>query len=257
MTALTQDRNTPRLPGEVKSLGVAAAQKIFAGAIVMRNAAGHAVKGVTALYLRGVGRADERVDNTAGAAGDLTIKVREGVFRYANSAAADEITIAEIGRVCYAVDDQTVAKTDGAGTRSPAGIVCGVDSLGVQVLFSEEMLAAAAQGDKVFLPMEVGSLTGAGVYRMVSPVAGRVTKIWSVIPAALAAGDATLTGKVGAAAITNGVTTITQAGSAAGDVDSATPTAANVVAAGNVLSLTVGGANTADIRADALWEITL
>jgi len=48
---LTADRNTPRLEGDVKSLPMAA-QKIFAGALTMRNAAGHAAKGAAALGLR-------------------------------------------------------------------------------------------------------------------------------------------------------------------------------------------------------------
>src|SRR4051794_34831581 len=116
MTALTEDRNTPRGEGQVKSLGLAASQKIFAGAIVMRNASGYAVEGATALQLVGVGRADERVDNSSGSANDKAIKVREGTFRFGNSSAGDAITIAEIGKVCYAVDDQTVAKTHGSNT---------------------------------------------------------------------------------------------------------------------------------------------
>ena len=43
--------------------------------LVARNAAGDAVKGSAALGLRGVGRAEERVDNLTGAAGDKTVKV--------------------------------------------------------------------------------------------------------------------------------------------------------------------------------------
>jgi len=37
------------------------------------------------------------------------------------------------------VDDQTVAKTDGTATRSPAGFVDMVDDLGVWVRFDEAM----------------------------------------------------------------------------------------------------------------------
>ncbi|MBI1201485.1 MAG: hypothetical protein GC182_03130 [Rhodopseudomonas sp.] len=141
MTALSADRNTPRAEGDIKSLG-AGAQLIYAGAIVMRNASGYAVKGATATGLVGVGRAEERVDNSGGSAGDLPIKVRPGIFRYANSASGDLITIADINKPCYAVDDQTVAKTDGTGTRSIAGFIDAVDSVGVWVKFDE----AAAQG---------------------------------------------------------------------------------------------------------------
>ncbi|CUH67985.1 hypothetical protein TG4357_03322 [Thalassovita gelatinovora] len=60
-----------------------------------------------------------------------------------NSAAADEITIADIGNKAYAVDDQTVAKTDGTATRSPAGIIDDVDANGVWVRFDEALTNAS------------------------------------------------------------------------------------------------------------------
>lgn len=252
--ALTQDRNTPRLDGEFKSLG-AAAQLIYGGALVCRNAAGYAAKGAAALGMHGVGRAEERVDNSGGSPGDLSIRVREGVFRYANSAAADEITIAEIGKVAYVVDDQTVAKTSGPGTRSPAGIIVGVDELGVHVLLNEGVLAAYLAGRRFLVPVRVATLVGANVYRALSPFAGRVVKIWSVIEGVLTTGDATLTAKINGAAIITGVITITQAGSAAGDKDSCVPTAANVVAEGDELSLTVGGTNATATVANVMFEI--
>lgn len=133
MTALAADRNTPERAGDEFVYPVAATTKIYAGAIVMLNASGDATKGATATGQVCVGRADEQVDNT-GAAGAKTIKVRKGVFRWANSAAGDAITKAEIGDTCYIVDDQTVAKTDGTGTRSAAGTIVDVDADGVWVL---------------------------------------------------------------------------------------------------------------------------
>lgn len=259
MTALAADRNTPRLEGDIKSLSVAASALVYAGAIVMRNTAGNATKGQAALGLIGVGRADERVDNSAGAAGDKTIKVRQGVFRFANSASTDQITAAEIGKPCYAVDDQTVAKTTGitAGvpTRSPAGVVVGVDSIGVHVLMDEAVLRAVLAGHRSFVPVRVATLVGAGVYRVLSPVAGKVVNIGSVIEGVLTTGDATLTGKINGVAITGGVITITQAGSAAGDKDFAAPSAANDVVVGDELSLTVGGTNATASVANAFFEI--
>ncbi|MCY1460857.1 hypothetical protein D9M71_784510 [compost metagenome] len=55
------------------------------------------------------------------------------MFAFANSAAGDEITRADIGATAYIVDDQTVAKTDGTSTRSVAGTIRDVDSDGVWV----------------------------------------------------------------------------------------------------------------------------
>jgi hypothetical protein len=143
MAALSADRNTPRFEGEVRRGDVAAATLIYAGAIVMRDAAGNLIEGQTATGLVGVGRAEERVDNSAGSAGDLTCDYRPGVYRFANSAAADLIAKADIGNLCYAVDDQTVAKTNGSSTRSPAGIIDNVDAQGVWVRFDEALTNAS------------------------------------------------------------------------------------------------------------------
>lgn len=144
MTALTTERNTRARIGDLRAEPVAAAIKIFGGSMVMRNAAGYLTKGATATNCVGVGRAEETVDNSAGAAGAASVEYRLGTYLFANSAAGDLITIAEIGKVCYIVDDQTVAKTDGTATRSRAGIVDGIDaSGGVWVRFDEALARAA------------------------------------------------------------------------------------------------------------------
>lgn len=254
--ALTADRNTPRMEGDLRQ-GAMDAVKVFAGALVMRNVAGYLTKGQTALGLRGVGRAEKQVDNSGGSAGDLDLPYRPGIFRFANSSAGDAITIAEIGKLCYAVDDQTVAKTNGTNTRSVAGIISGVDDVGVHVFVAEEALADYLANRRVFVPVRVATLVGANVYRALSIYAGRVVKVWSVIEGVLTTGDATLTAKIDGAAITAGLITITQAGSAAGDKDSCVPTALNVVAVGSELSLTVGGSNATATVANALFEIEL
>lgn len=143
MSALTADRNTPTRAGNIALGQLAAGVKVFAGAMLMRNVTGYLVPATTALDLVGVGRAEQQVDNTSGAAGDLTVNFRPGPFRYANSAGGDELTIADIGKACYAVDDQTVAKTSGAKLRSLAGIVVDVDDLGVWVDFNEALTPVA------------------------------------------------------------------------------------------------------------------
>ncbi|NCM96145.1 MAG: hypothetical protein GW948_02175 [Rhodobacterales bacterium] len=144
MAALTEGRLTPRREGDYIEAGVAASTRIFPGALVMRNAAGFLLRGATATGSVGVGVADREANNTAGSAGDITARVQIGTFLMGNSAAGDAIAIADIGNVCFIVDDQTVAKTDGTGTRSPAGIVADVTSLGVWVRFDEALTAAAA-----------------------------------------------------------------------------------------------------------------
>lgn len=133
MAALTKDRNTPEAEGKFLVAKLAAGAKVFAGAIVCRNAAGFAVPASTALNLKVLGRAEETVDNAAGVAGDKSVRVRRGVYRWENSAAGEAIAAADIGNDAYLVDDQTVAKTNGAGTRSAAGKIVDVDALGVWV----------------------------------------------------------------------------------------------------------------------------
>ena len=133
MTALTGARPTPELLGGVYSLPVAAAMLIHQGSLVAISAAGYATKGAVATTLKAFGRAEETVDNSGGAAGDKSVMVKTGIFRWANSAAGDAITTAEIGSDCYIVDDQTVAKTNGGNTRSRAGKIVFVDADGVYV----------------------------------------------------------------------------------------------------------------------------
>lgn len=133
--ALTADRNTPSRAGEEVVLPAAAAKKFYAGSLVARDASGNATPGAVATTLLGAGRCAEYVDNSGGSAGDKTVRIEKGVFRFANSASGDLIALADIGTDCYIVDDQTVAKTNGTGTRSVAGKVFDVDSEGVWVKF--------------------------------------------------------------------------------------------------------------------------
>ena len=134
MTAATTARNTPRgaaAHDQCRDYPVAAAVKIHAGTLVVLTAAGFAKPGEAATGLVTVGRARKSYDNTSGAAGAFRVEVDEGVFPWVNSAAADAITTANVGDRVYVVDDQTVALTNGTGTRSVAGIVRKVDAAGV------------------------------------------------------------------------------------------------------------------------------
>lgn len=133
MTAATADRNTAERTGEQITAGVTAAKTCYAGTIAVLDSAGNIKPGVTGTGLICVGRFEETVDNATGAAGAVNATAKRGVFRFANSAAADAISADEVGDTCYIVDDQTVAKTDGTGTRSAAGVIVDVDSAGVWV----------------------------------------------------------------------------------------------------------------------------
>lgn len=74
---------------------------------------------------------DETV--TGDAAGTETARLTVGIFWFDNSAGDDEIPAGYDG-ICYAVDDEAVALSDGNGSRLPAGVVTDVDAtLGVAV----------------------------------------------------------------------------------------------------------------------------
>lgn len=133
MTAMTHDRNTKRRDGIKFSFPVAADKKIHTGAIVVIQADGYAAPASTALSLRTAGIAENNADATGAANGAILVQVRRGVF--ALKQGLEPLSLTDLGEVCYLVDDQTVTKTDGAGTRSAAGIVRDVNVDGVWVEF--------------------------------------------------------------------------------------------------------------------------
>jgi hypothetical protein len=137
MTALSAERNTPVMDGNdvlVDSMYIplAAGAKVYKGGIVALNSSGYGIAGSTSA-LTVVGRAEKTVDNTSGSNGDLSVEVRRGSFKYANSATTDALSQADVGRECFLVDDQTIARTSSAGARPMAGRVTQVDTDGVWV----------------------------------------------------------------------------------------------------------------------------
>jgi hypothetical protein len=133
MTALTADRATAERQGDEFAYDVAASVVCRAGGIAVLDASGNVKPAVEATGLVCVGMFHETVDNGSGAAAAVKATVRSGVFRFGNSSSTDAIAKAQIGDTCYLVDDQTVAKTDATGTRSAAGTIVDVDSVGVWV----------------------------------------------------------------------------------------------------------------------------
>ncbi|WP_334128273.1 hypothetical protein [Sneathiella sp.] len=133
MTALTNGRPIEERAGILFTDPVAAAKKIYAGALVCLDASGNATPGAVSATLKARGVARETVDNSAGGAGAATVTTAKGIFPFANSADTDEITRADIGGTAYIVDDQTVAKTHATNARSAAGKIMDIDEYGVWV----------------------------------------------------------------------------------------------------------------------------
>lgn len=134
MVALTAARNTPqRQTPRTRTVPVAANAVVQQGGQAQINAAGYAVPATATVANITIGMAKASVNNTGGANGALTVDVDRGVFRFNNSTSTDLIGRTEIGANVYVVDDQTVAKTNGGGTRPVAGKCFDVDASGVWV----------------------------------------------------------------------------------------------------------------------------
>ncbi|MBA5602493.1 hypothetical protein [Pectobacterium aroidearum] len=128
------DRNTPQRDGLLFPVPVAASTEIFGGHIIAANAAGYAVPATATAGQITLGVSDGWVDNSVGANGSADALVARGrAWQFVNHA-ADAVTQADVGKDCYVVDSQTVAKTSNTNARPVAGKVHAVGSDGVWVL---------------------------------------------------------------------------------------------------------------------------
>lgn len=131
---LTSSRATQEIiDARHRVLPVAAGVKCFQGGIAML-VAGNVTPGAVAVGGLGVGVFENTYDNSGGAAGAITARVRSGVFKFGN-AGSDPVLAAQVGGQCFIYDDATVAGTSATNTRSVAGIVWQVDADGVWVKF--------------------------------------------------------------------------------------------------------------------------
>ena len=119
MTALSKDRKVIRRDGKELQIAAKSGVTIHQGALLMLDGS-EVIPAKTATGKTVVGFA------TAPAKGGEKVNIERGVIDFDNSTSSDAITVAEIGKDCYVVDDQTVAKTDGSKTRSVAGKVSDV-----------------------------------------------------------------------------------------------------------------------------------
>ncbi|MFZ0659370.1 MAG: hypothetical protein WAM05_11665 [Candidatus Binataceae bacterium] len=160
MAGLTNSRNTPELSddGRMRVFGVEANTNVYLGGILALDANGYAVPAsattTTANALRIIGRAESVVNgipganalNNPGTAGAISISARKGVFLYDQD---NSITIADLGMVCFALDDHTLTAADRASGASvqqyaAAGQVIALDPSGrVWVDFWHQASAAA------------------------------------------------------------------------------------------------------------------
>lgn len=122
MAAQTKERAPTRYGNKLTllNLPVATSTKIWAGSLVGKNAAGYAVPMSAGTTTIAMGLASATVDNLTGANGDKRIDLEKGAYNFVNSG-TDPVTIADLGKLVYAEDDQTIAKTDATATLDAVG----------------------------------------------------------------------------------------------------------------------------------------
>src|SRR5215213_8984519 len=106
MANLTADREDLRQDGILVAFPLSAV-KVFKGSLLANNTAGYAAKAADTSGFTLAGVAYEQVDNSAGSAGDKSVRCwRKGVFELNFSGTAAQ---ADVGKAVYMVDDNTVA----------------------------------------------------------------------------------------------------------------------------------------------------
>lgn len=124
MAALTKNKPPRTRDGVGFGDPVAADTRIFEGALVALDASGNAINATASTAnIRGV--AMREANNTDGAAGDLLVETRKGVFLFANNG----LDRTDIGTVVKVTDNQTVG---GAGSAN-AGTLVDLDDAGAWV----------------------------------------------------------------------------------------------------------------------------
>lgn len=126
MTALAKDTNVNSKRTERSiSVKVAAGANIFAGAVVASNSSGFSVPASDSAGLVVQGIAERAADNTTGADGDLSLRLRKGTFEL--KTAGTVVDQADISRTVFVSDDATVEKAAGVVNNIPAGVLDSFD----------------------------------------------------------------------------------------------------------------------------------
>lgn len=251
--ALTADRDAYEVTDQrtLPPVPAAAATTIYAGGSVCLDASGNAVPaadGAGDVY----GVAQEEVDNSAGSAGDLSVKCNAGIFHFTNSS-GDPVAAADVLNTVFAEADDIAAKTQNAtGTLPKLGRFLGIDAdHGVKVFVGKS--GVDSQSPKLFVELVIPALSSGDEVYTAMPVDGRIVGAYATLDAAISGADANLTIEINGTPTTGGLLTVSQPG-AAGAVTTATAiTALNYAAAGATLSVVDDGASTGAV----LCNVTL
>ena len=129
MSSLTAIRDTREIlcGATVVSRKAAPAEgvTIYTGAMVALNADGKAVPAADSASLTVAGICQGHNE-------DGSVTIRSGVFLLENGTGSDALSVSDIGKIVYVLDDQTVGKTGGTN-KIAAGILRSVEADGVLV----------------------------------------------------------------------------------------------------------------------------
>ena len=245
--ALAKPRKIVRRDARAAKYPVAAAAAIIQSGLVILDGGfaraarpgqgvSDALKAADAAGHQAVGIAQDSVTGGAGD-GDETVWVVGGCYAFNNSAGADAITLADVGREAFIVDDETVARTSANGTRASAGRIEDVDAEGVWV-----DVGSPARGPSIvrlpFAFSETDLLAGTSA-ELIAPGDGRIVGLKAIVQKAVTTGGP-ITASVGVTAV-DGLSVVIADGATKGTVVSDTPTAGHattVVAAGDRIQVT-------------------
>jgi len=140
--ALNQGRKIQERSGQKHGHPLTANAQVYQGGIVVLKSgyaiagrsgvgADNAAKAADAATLQVVGIAEDTVKGGA-TDGAARVTTKAGVFLFDNLT-GDLVTRSDIGKACYLVDDETVARTSPNNTRAKAGIVDDLEDAGVWV----------------------------------------------------------------------------------------------------------------------------
>ena len=140
----------------------------------------------------------------------------------------DELVVASGGKITV----------ESGGSLKVDGVTVDKDTLAMT-----DLTATAAELNEQVLTMDIATGSESTNFYIVAPHAGDITKIYTVIDAAITDTDITVTASIGEAAVTGGAVTIATSESAPGDID-LSPSAANTITAGAAIKLVVAGGTT-------------
>lgn len=145
------------------------------------------------------------------------------------------------------------ASLTGADLHEPKGVAGTAAGL---VYVSDGANSGTWTANKEYINTAIDDISTAGSSWVVSPIAGTITKIYTVIDTTITVADATITAEIGGTLVTDSSITIGYSGSLPGDVDSSTPSAANTVTAGGAIEIITDGGSTTASKAIVTLEIT-